>query len=79
VAAGTFTWWWCSRCQAMVCGPASSPCPDSSFRSRMISSTTSGLMARGEVFGRRDRGPDAASPSARYRSTSAQIQDLATP
>jgi hypothetical protein len=24
-AGGTFSWWCCSRCQAMVCGPASSP------------------------------------------------------
>ena len=40
----------------MVCGPASSPCPASSFRSRVISSTVSGLIADGEVFGRRTRG-----------------------
>ena len=65
VAGDTLTWWWCSRCQAMVCGPASRPCPDSSFRSRVISSTVPGLIADGEIFGRRDRGSNAASPSAR--------------
>jgi len=64
VAADTFTWWWCCRCQAMVCGPASRPCPDSSLRSRMIRSAASSLIAVGEVFGRRDRGSNAASPSA---------------
>ena len=50
------------RFQAMVCGPASSPA--SSFRSPVISSTVSRLIADGEVFGRRDRGSNAASPSA---------------
>ena len=44
----------------MVCGPASRPCPDGSLRSRMISSTVPGLIAFGEVFGRRDCGPNAA-------------------
>jgi hypothetical protein len=31
----------------------------------MISSVVSGLIAAGEDFGRRDRGSNAASPSAR--------------
>ena len=79
VAAATRTWWWCSRCQQMVSGPASSPCPDSSFRSLMISSTVASLIAAGEVFGRRDRGSNAASPSARYRATSRETQPWETP
>jgi hypothetical protein len=37
-------------------------CSDSCFRSRMISSTVVALVAVGEVFGRRDRGSNAASP-----------------
>ena len=49
----------------MVCGPASSPCPASSLRSQVTSPAASGLIADGEVFGRRDRGSNAASPSAR--------------
>ena len=64
VAAETRTWWWCSRCQAMVCGPASRPCPARSLRSPTISSAVSGAIAFGEVLGRRDRGSNAASPSA---------------
>jgi len=64
VAAETRVWWWWARCQAIVCGPASSPCPDSSLRSQQISSAASWLIAVGEVFGRRDRGSNAASPSA---------------
>jgi hypothetical protein len=63
VAADTLSWW-CFRCQAMVCGPASRPWPDSSLRSRMIRPAASSLIAVGEVFGRRDRGSNAASPSA---------------
>jgi hypothetical protein len=55
----------------MVCGPASRPRPDSSFRSVMISAAVSALIADGQVFGRRDRGSNAASPSARYRASSA--------
>jgi hypothetical protein len=54
VAGETFTWWCCCRCQAMACGPASSPCPASSLRSRTISAAVSGLTAVGEVFGRRE-------------------------
>ena len=63
----------------MVCGPASRPCPARSFRSGMISPAVPGLIADGEVFGRRDRGPDAASPSARYRASSRDIQPWETP
>ena len=79
VAAETRIWWCCSRCQAIVWGPASSPCPDSSFRSRTISSTVPGGIASGEVFGRRDRGPNAASPSARDLASSRDIQPWDTP
>ena len=39
----------------------------------------SGLIADGEVFGRRDRGSNAASPSARYRATSRDTQPLRHP
>jgi hypothetical protein len=79
VAAETVTWYWCRRCQAMVSGPASRPWPVRSFRSRTIRSTVSRLIAFGEAFGRRDRGSNAASPSAWYLASSAQIQDRATP
>ena len=48
----------------MVSGPASRPCPASSLRSVMISPAVRSLIAFGEVFGRRDRGSNAASPSA---------------
>jgi hypothetical protein len=67
VAAETRIRWWCSRCQQMVCGPASRPCPARSLRSPAISSTVPGLIADGEALGRRDRGSNAASPSAWYR------------
>ncbi|HEY3957768.1 MAG TPA: hypothetical protein VGM53_30750 [Streptosporangiaceae bacterium] len=53
----------------MVYGPASRPFPASSLRSLVISSAVSRLMALGEVLGRRDRGSNAASPSARYRAS----------
>jgi hypothetical protein len=49
----------------MVCGPPSRPCPADSLRSAMISSPVPALIADGEVFGRRDRGWNAASPPAR--------------
>ena len=79
-AAGeTFSWWCCSRCQAMVCGPASRPCPASSLRSRVISSTVPGAVTPGEFFGRLDRGSNAASPSARYQATSRDTQLWETP
>jgi hypothetical protein len=67
VAGDTLTWWWCSRCKAMVCGPAFRPCPDSSSGSLMISSSVVSLIAAGEVFGRRHRGSNAASPSAPWQ------------
>ena len=63
----------------MVSGPASRPWPASSLRIKTISSTVSALMAFGEVFGRRDRGSNAASPSARYRATSRDTQPWETP
>ena len=63
----------------MVSGPASRPCPASSLRSATISSTVASLIAAGEVFGRRDRGPNAASPSARYRATSRDTQPWDAP
>jgi hypothetical protein len=56
---------WPARCQAMVCGPASKPCSANSLRSRTINATTSSVSAVGEVFGRRERGSNAASPSTR--------------
>src|SRR5215468_8898204 len=79
VAGDTRKWWWRSRCQAMVCGPASRPCPASSFRSLMISSAVLSGIARGEVFGRRERGSNAASPPARYRATSRDTHPWDTP
>jgi hypothetical protein len=63
----------------MVCGPPSRPCPARSLRSRTISSTVSGATAFGEVFGLRDRGSNADSPSARYRVSSRLIQPRETP
>lgn len=48
--------------QARVRGPASRPCPASSFRSPAISSAVSAEIAPGGVFGRRDRRSNAASP-----------------
>jgi hypothetical protein len=40
--------------------------------------TTSGV-ARGEFLGRRDRGSNAVSPSARYRATSRDTHPCETP
>ena len=79
VAGDTRKWWRWSRCQAMVCGPASRPCPASSFRSLMISSAVLSGTARGEVFGRRERSPNAAPPPARYRATSRDTHPGDTP
>src|SRR5260221_107201 len=54
VAAATLIWWWCCRCQAIVCGPASRPCPESSFRSLTISSTVASAIAcAGRKLGQR--------------------------
>ena len=58
-------------------GPASRPCPASSLRSSAIRLAVVSGMARGEVFGRRDRGPDAASPSARYRAARSEARSPA--
>ena len=63
----------------MVSGPASSPWPARSLRRTMISSAASYVIEAGEVFGRRDRGSNAASPSARYRATSRETQPWETP
>jgi hypothetical protein len=63
----------------MVCGPASRLCPASSLRNPVIRPTAASGMARGEAFGRRDRGSNAASPSARYRATRRETQPWDTP
>jgi hypothetical protein len=44
---------------------AVTPSLAASVRSRTISPTASALIADGELFGRRDRGSNAASPSVR--------------
>jgi hypothetical protein len=58
------------RCQAIVSAPASWPASASSLRNATIASSTAWLVRRGLVCGRRDLGPNAASPSARYRAVS---------
>jgi hypothetical protein len=64
VAHDSSVWWrWC-RCQPMVSAPASSPASASCLRSRSTSSTVAAGVADGALFGRRDRGSSAASPSA---------------
>ena len=78
-AAETRAWWRRCRCQAIVCGPASRPWPASSLRSLMIRPAVASGIAAGLVRGRRDRGSNAASPPARYRASSAQTRDRATP
>src|SRR5829696_8182197 len=45
VATDTVSWCW-ARCQAMVCGPASKPCPASSPRRPMINSTIAAEIGR---------------------------------
>ena len=65
--------------QAIVAGPASNPCPTRSLRNRTINSTVASGTARGEVLGRRDRGSNAVSPSARYRASNFDTQPLDTP
>lgn len=57
-------WWWV-RCQAMVSAPLSSPVAASCLRSRSTSSTSPAGVALGLVFGARERGSKAASPSSR--------------
>jgi len=49
------------------------------LRSQTISSTVAPLTAFGEFPGRRDRGSNAAWPSARYRASKVQTQDRAAP
>jgi hypothetical protein len=50
----------------MVWGPLSSPLPVSVFRNSMIKSTVGCGRRLGLVRGRRERGSNAASPSALY-------------
>jgi hypothetical protein len=64
VEADTVVPWWWARCQAMVSGPASRPAVVSFSRSWTISATLAGGVAVGLVLGRRERGSNAASPSA---------------
>ncbi len=71
--------WWCLRCQPMVSAPASSPWPVSSWRSSMMVSTMYVGVASGRVWGLRDRGSSAVSPSARQRATSLETQPGETP
>nr|WP_238332428.1 hypothetical protein [Kribbella jejuensis] len=70
VLTETVTWWRCRRCQAIVSGPASRPDSASCLRIVMIRSTVDCGIAVGLVLGRRERGSNAASPSARYRASS---------
>jgi hypothetical protein len=49
------------------------------LRRPSTSSTVAGAVARGEVLGRRLRGSNADSPSARYRATNSYTHDRATP
>jgi hypothetical protein len=46
---------------------------------RTINSTVAAGIAVGELFGRRDRGSNAASPSDRYRATRRLTQPCETP
>jgi hypothetical protein len=64
VATETRVPWWWARCQAMVSGPASRPALVSLSRSSVITLTVAGGIAVGLVVGRRERGWNAASPSA---------------
>jgi hypothetical protein len=56
-------WWW-ARCQAMVSGPASRAAVVRVPRSSVISVMVAAGMAAGLVWGRRERGSNAASPLA---------------
>jgi hypothetical protein len=62
-----------------VSAPASSPASVSCLRSASASSTTAAGVAPGEVFGRRDRGSNTASPSTVYRASNRLIQPCDTP
>lgn len=63
-ATETRSLWWCRRCQAMVWGPASSPVSVRVWRRAMIRSMVVCGSRVGLVWGRRDRGWYAASPSS---------------
>lgn len=63
----------------MVWGPASRPWAASSARRFTANSTTESGIADGAVRGRRDRGSNAAGPSARYRAMSLETQPSDTP
>ena len=79
VARFNVIWWLWVRCQPMVSAPASSPAALRRCRNAMTSSTVSRRVAVGLVFGRRDRGSNAASPSSRQRVMSFEIQPCETP
>lgn len=63
----------------MVSAPASWPASVRSLRSATLASPVAWAIFRGLVCGRRDRGPNAASPSARYRPTRICTQRRDTP
>jgi hypothetical protein len=63
----------------MVDGPLSRPLLDNAARSSTIRRIVVSGRRVGWVCGRRERGSKAASPSARYRATSRDIQDCDTP
>ena len=65
VAAETRMPWWCSKCQAIVRGPASSPSFVSELRNATIWSITSPEILEGDDVGFLELGSNAASPSAR--------------
>jgi hypothetical protein len=58
-------WWSWARCQMIVSAPASSPSATSRSRTANNNSTIRCGVVRGEVRGRRERGSNAPSPSAR--------------
>lgn len=70
---------WGCRCQAMVWGSALRPTAVSFSRSSTIRATVASSVAFGEVFGRLERGSNAAASSARYRATSLETQFAETP
>ena len=65
--------------EELVSRPASRPCSVRVRRSSRIVSTVSVGVAFGDVCGRRDRGSNAASPSARYRAISFETHPRDTP
>lgn len=70
VAVGVDGAWWpsLSRCHAILTGPASWPWLVSSCRSVVIRSQTGPGIAAELLFGGRERGSRASSPSGRYRA-----------